>query len=138
MMPQEAPDTSPKNSPAKILLVDDDEVLLAHIGRTLQNQGYLVESCEDAHQALLKIKGGGFDLLITDVRMPEASGTALAEMARKNRPSLPIVVISSDEVLAKAWSGHGKTGAVFIHKPFTVKELIAGVRAALKAGPPKS
>ena len=92
MMPQEAPDTSPKNSPAKILLVDDDEVLLAHIGRTLQNQGYLVESCEDAHQALLKIKGGGFDLMITDFAMPRMTGVQLAHKAREARPSLPILL----------------------------------------------
>jgi len=107
-----------------ILLVDDDEMLLETIDHLLTKKGHTIVTCSNAHDGIVALKKGKFDVMITDVVMPDAKGTALAEIARVRFPNLPIVVISADKNNADAWTGHGTKGTAIVLKPFTLDHLV--------------
>jgi DNA-binding NtrC family response regulator len=128
MVPQAPPthmrSPKPKQRELSILIVDDDEMLLRTIQHMLTERGHTVVTCEDAHKGIVALKKGKFDVMITDVVMPDAKGTALAEIARVKFPDLPIIVISADSHNEGAWNGHGTKGTAFVLKPFKFELLL--------------
>ncbi|MBO8091828.1 MAG: PAS domain S-box protein [Prosthecochloris sp.] len=108
--PEENPDKSEKTGSkreASVLLVDDEEANAMMLGRMLTLSGYHVTPETSALAALRKIQGnpGGFDLLITDLTMPEMTGITLAAGARLARPDLPVLMITghgNDQALMQA------------------------------------
>lgn len=81
---------------ATILIADDEEPLRGFIGRALQLDGHRVDAAADGAEALdmLLADGAAYDLLITDIRMPMMDGIALALAVAKERPTLPILLMT--------------------------------------------
>jgi two-component system, cell cycle sensor histidine kinase and response regulator CckA len=117
----------------RILLVEDEGPVRAVASEILTKSGYTVEAVATVADAIAAWAGGtkGFDLIVTDVVMPDASGWALGEQIRAQAPAQKIVFMSgySHEVLA-----HGTTGAStfkLLQKPFTRIDLLRIVRRTL-------
>ena len=98
-----APDAGQDSSPAdelepggteSILLLEDDELVRDVVERTLRRLGYEVTTAARPSQALALAGERSFDLLMTDVVMPEMSGDAVAREIRKQRPDVPVVFMS--------------------------------------------
>jgi CheY-like chemotaxis protein len=118
--------------PVQVLVVDDDVTSRAATRRTLEHLGYSVIVAEQSVDALRLLEGTHtpVDLLVTEVRMPELTGTELAQALRDRFPSLPVVFLSAD------LADRGRCGDVappvwFVPKPFLPTELIAAVHGAL-------
>ena len=111
--------------PSRILVVDDEEEVREILAETLEDFGYAVSTAASGEEALpLLASGQGFDMLITDVRMPGMSGLELAEDVRRRWPQIKIVVISGYFVPPTAPQR-------FLKKPFHMTELTTLVRAEL-------
>ena len=128
----------------KILLVDDDFESLQSTGRTLRFSGYEVEEVSSGAEALLALKSGRPDMILTDVRMPGMSGFEFIEAYQKLGISVPFMVMTAyGDVKDAVWAM--KMGAVdFLLKPFkrqTLLDLIEdlknriGVRASGEFAP---
>jgi len=103
--------------------------MILNMGRAmLERLGYRVLPAASAEEAL-RLAGGGFDLLLTDVVMPRINGWELARQLAAKRPGLKCLFMSgyAAEVLAPGL----ERGTHFIQKPFSIQELAAGVREAL-------
>jgi signal transduction histidine kinase len=113
----------------RILLVEDEEVVRNLTHALLSRKGYDVTVASAGGQALELSRDHCFDLVITDMVMPQMSGRALAERLVSERPSLPIIFISG---YAHDVSG-GDIDAigVFLQKPFTAHDLSVAVRTSL-------
>ena len=109
---------------ARILIVDDEAALATALARTLQNDGYSTASLTNATQALPLLQeafaGSPFDVLITDLMMPEMNGIALLRAALQIDPHLAVVVMTGHGTIDSAVAAM-KNGALdFIEKPFNL------------------
>ena len=105
----------PRGRGERILVVDDEEALVAVTSEVLKHIGYEPVGCSDGAAALAAFDAGGVDAVIADEVMPGLSGTQLAIALRRKRADLPIVLVS------------GYTGPIL-----TERALGAGVTEILK------
>jgi DNA-binding NtrC family response regulator len=116
----------------KILVVDDERIVLDSCRRVLEADGFKVLLVPSTDKALEAMKTEGFDLLLVDVKMPERDGIYLMREVKEKWPDIPIIVMSgydTAETIAEA----AKVGAAtFIAKPFTPDELLKTVRQVME------
>ncbi len=122
----------PLREPNKsILLVDDEPSVLKMTKSILESQGYQVAAFVSAHQALEAAIATDFDLLLTDISMPEMHGCALAKRIQKHRPNIAIVFMSgflNDDDSSEVAVG---VDAHFLQKPFAMTSLFETILASL-------
>jgi len=118
----------------RILLVEDEPSLLDLDRTMLEELGYMVLAAQTPQEALRLAGPGGesFDLLLTDVILPEMSGPELAHRLAEIRPGLRCVYMSGYSADVLAPNGNLDPGVRFLPKPFTMNALAAKVRAALE------
>jgi len=114
-----------------ILVVDDEAQISRVLKTTLSAQGYGIRTAADGMQALQEMKTWPPDLIITDLRMPNMDGLELCRQVRK-QSRIPIIVLSvkGEETIKVEALDAGADD--YVTKPFSVNELLARVRAALR------
>lgn len=115
----------------KILLVDDDKNISEILEFNLRSEGFFVESVYSAEDAL-KRPIADFHLLLLDVMMGGMSGYKLAEKLRKEKISIPIIFLTAKDTENDMLTGFSVGGDDYISKPFSIKEVIARIKAVLK------
>ena len=110
---------------AKILIVDDDLGIRQLLSRLLVEEGYHVETVDNAGYALQKIEQERYNLILVDIKMPEMSGIELYQRIRKIARSLAkrVVFITGDVMAADTESFLSRSKALYINKPFDTKQL---------------
>jgi DNA-binding response OmpR family regulator len=119
----------------KILIVDDDAIILETVVRNLRADGYDVFSASDGVKALDMLETKQFDLVISDIMMPNLSGLGLLNILKKhyfNR--IPVILISSLDRSEIILSALGMGADDFILKPVNFLELNIRVKKILDAG----
>lgn len=124
------------NAKPRILLVDDDRLVLATLADGLQSAGYDVSVAGSAEQAVKLLQEHAedpYDLAILDVRMPGMDGLALSQLLREHSP-VPFMFLSAygDRDLVREATGHGALG--YLLKPLDVPQIIPSIEAALARG----
>ncbi|MBM6723090.1 MULTISPECIES: response regulator transcription factor [Oscillospiraceae] len=115
----------------KILVVDDERVLVKGIKFNLESEGYQVEAGYDGEQAVELARGGGFDLIILDLMMPKIDGLQ-ACMRIREFSNVPIIMLTARSEDADKIIGFECGADDYITKPFNILELKARVRALLR------
>ena len=126
--------------PQRILLIDDEEAVRMTVGEILKRAGYEVQSAADGNSGLDLFQRQSFDLLITDLLMPEGDGLETIMALRRGRKSLKIMVISGcGQTLGNEYMKIAQhLGAdLTLSKPFTRAELLAAVTKLFDAPPGK-
>lgn len=121
----------------KILVVDDDAIVIKSCRRILEAEGFEVSSVPSADKALEVLKSYDFDLLLIDVKMPKHDGMYLMREIKKNGPEIPIIIMSGYPTPETITDVLRLGATLFIPKPFKPDELVKSVRQALKNVPPK-
>jgi len=123
-------------SVAAILLAEDDEAVREFVKRALAHYGHSVTAVGDGGAALAALEATPYDLLLTDIVMPGVDGIALALKATKDRPAMPVVLMTGfAEEQQRAHNLEALIDRV-VSKPFSLKEICAAVDAALQARMP--
>jgi CheY-like chemotaxis protein len=119
---------------ARILLVEDETGIQLAIRGLLRREGHQVDVVGTGRGALDAIAGGGFDLILTDLSLPDAvSGLDVADCARNTCPDTPVVLITaygSDDIKTRA---RAAGVADYVPKPFDNEQVRSVVRQALAA-----
>ena len=117
---------------AKILVAEDDKLLRLMIARLLQASGYNVHTCGNGNQALGLIGKEFFDLVITDMMMPGATGMEVLRETRRSQPRTKVIIITgtpSSEILLEA----KQQGAyAYLRKPFQLRHFLSAVEDAIE------
>jgi len=122
------------NSTQKILIVDDEKDLCEILEFNLISEGFETEVAYSA-EAALKKQLDSFDLILLDVMMAEMSGYKMAAKIRKElQLSVPIIFLTAKTSENDLLTGFNVGGDDYISKPFSIKEVIARVKAVLKRG----
>jgi len=107
----------------KILVIDDEKSILDLLSVVFEKEGYSVKTSLSATRAVELMGNEDFDIIISDIKMPKMSGMELLRYVRKNRPDIPIVMITAYGTIKQAVEAL-KAGAMdYIVKPFDVEEL---------------
>lgn len=117
---------------AKILVVDDEKIICAGCEKILGEAGYQVKTTLSARKALDILKEEPFDIVITDIKMPELSGIELLEIIRKEYPEITVIVITGYSTVETAVEAM-KLGAFdYLPKPFTSDQVILVIKKAVE------
>ena len=116
---------------AKILVVDDEQVLVKGIKFNLEHEGYQVETGFDGEQAVDLARNGNFDLIILDLMMPEIDGLE-ACMRIREFSNVPIIMLTARSEDTDKIIGFECGADDYITKPFNILELKARIRAMLR------
>ena len=115
----------------KILVVDDEKLLVKGITFNLQNEGYEVEAAYDGATAVELARRGEFDLIILDWMMPEKSGSE-ACMEIRTFSDVPIIMLTAKSEDSDKIMGFACGADDYVTKPFNILELKARIRALLR------
>ncbi len=121
------------NSPAKILLVEDDSAIVLTLRRVLTDEGYEVAVENNGATGLASAKSGKFDLVITDLKLPGLSGLGLVRELHAARPRLPILMMTAHGTTETAIEATQSGAYDYLLKPFEVPELLKLVKQAVAA-----
>ncbi|HVP66991.1 MAG TPA: response regulator transcription factor [Anaeromyxobacteraceae bacterium] len=116
----------------RILVVEDDPSILRGLDLNLGAEGYRVRAATDGEEGLKIARTERPDLLIVDVMMPRLGGLELIRELRKEDPDVPILVLSAKGQEADKVAGLALGADDYIVKPFSLKELLARIDAALR------
>lgn len=123
----------PPNSPHRILVVDDDGEVRRLNTEVLIQFGYQVDAAEDGAVAWEALQLNGYDLIVTDNRMPKVTGVELLKKLRTARMELPVImatgVLPQDEFARHPWLQPAAT----LIKPYTIAQLVDTVKQVLSA-----
>ncbi|MEZ5019996.1 MAG: response regulator transcription factor [Bacteroidales bacterium] len=124
------------NERKKILAVDDEEPILEILSFNLEGEGYAVDTCLSAEEALRK-NLPSYDLFLLDVMMGHMSGFRLAEKMRKEMNlTAPIIFLTARDSENDRITGFNLGADDYLAKPFSVRELSARVKAILRRSAP--
>lgn len=117
-----------ENPKAKILAVDDEEVILSSFRKILVLDGYCVDTVETGQEALGLIQKRHYDFVFTDLKMPEMDGVDVCKGVKHLRPDIDVIIITGYATVETAVETM-KFGAMdYVQKPFTEDELLAMVK----------
>ena len=115
-----------------ILLIDDEAIALTNLTHVLQREGYQVTACKSGEAGLEALNRTGFDLVLTDLKMPGLDGMEVLREVRMRTPDVPVIMITGHASLDSAVEAM-KAGAYhYLAKPFRLAEAREVVRGALE------
>jgi DNA-binding response OmpR family regulator len=120
---------------ARILIIDDDPSVLSMLRRAVERAGHEVSGAGDGRAGLAQLAAAPFDLVVTDIVMPEMEGIELIGRLRRGYPDLPVIAMSGggrglpETYLAAA---RGMGAASVLIKPFAIDDLLAAMDALLE------
>lgn len=116
----------------KILIAEDDPMLLKTLQLRLVKEGYEVIAARDGREAIAKIEESPPDMVITDVMMPWVSGIEIVEMIKKRAgKKIPVIVLSVIDQEAVVMQALELGADDYMTKPFSLKELMTRVKRLL-------
>lgn len=118
---------------AKILVVDDEQVLVKGIKFNLEHEGYQVEVGYDGEQAVELARQGRFDLILLDVMMPKIDGLQ-ACMRIREFSNVPVIMLTAKGEEEDELQGFSLGADEYIMKPFSLKILLARIEAVFRRG----
>jgi len=121
------------NSPAKILLVEDDSAIVTTLRRVLADEGYEVTVEQTGDAGLARAKDGSFDVVVTDLKLPGLSGLELVRELHASRPRLPILMMTAHGTTETAIEATQSGAYDYLLKPFEIPELLLLVEQAVAA-----
>jgi DNA-binding NtrC family response regulator len=118
-----------------VLVVDDEQTVCNSCKKILSQEGYKVDVALTGEEALGKVKGDGFDLVITDWKMPQIDGLEVARRIKKEKPNTAVIIITGYPSVDSSIEAIRSGIADYVPKPFTPDELTdAALRVLQKAG----
>lgn len=118
---------------ARILIVDDDPFFLRVITRILTREHFEVEAASGAEEAVRILKGQKFDVMVSDLRLPDGDGISLVESLRRAGDSTPVVILTAYGEVDSYLEAMNAGANEYLNKPVRSEDLIRVLRNCLRA-----
>jgi DNA-binding response OmpR family regulator len=116
----------------RILVIEDEARILSFVARGLEAEGHRVEAAGDGREGLALAMGASWDLIVLDLLLPGLNGLEVLREVHRERPNLPVLVLSARSDLPTKLRGFELGAADYVAKPFSLDELLARVRVQLR------
>lgn len=113
----------------KALIIEDDRAIVDLLVMNLQDQGYITESSRNGVQGLEMVLSGGYDLVILDIMLPGLDGLSICRKIRERDLSTPVLMLTAKTDEIDKIVGLEIGADDYVTKPFSIRELIARIRA---------
>ena len=120
-----------RNTPQRVLVVDDEASIRDLLSKTLALAEYEVDTVPDGTTAIDRIRAITYDLLIADLRMPGMDGLTLIRQAKQIKADLPVIIITGFSTESSAIEAVNLGVAGYLTKPFRVPQVLAAASKAL-------
>jgi len=114
--------------PKKILVIDDEELIIKSLAKLLEKNGYEVFVAKNGQDAVVMADEENFDLILADIRMPGMDGVETVRSIRKKIPVIFITGYADDEIEKSAKE---LNPAAYIYKPFDIQKLLEKIKKVL-------
>ncbi|GAB4390733.1 MAG: hypothetical protein Kow0025_24760 [Thermodesulfovibrionales bacterium] len=115
----------------RVLVIDDEEIVRISCRRALSPEGFEVDVAEDGLQGLSLLRDRGYDVVLTDLKMPNMDGMEVLEHIKDVRPEAKVIVITGYSTVETAVKAIKMGAFNYVEKPFTPDALVQAVREAL-------
>ncbi|MBW1690665.1 MAG: response regulator [Deltaproteobacteria bacterium] len=115
------------------LVIDDEQIVLDSVSRILTEDAYEVDTSLSGREGLAKALEGKYEIVLTDIRMPDIGGMRVLRDVKRAKPSLPVVIITGYATVRSAVQAMKLGAADYLEKPFTPDQLLKAVRSAMEA-----
>jgi len=116
----------------RILLAEDEKDLNEVIRKTLEKNGYVVDTCQDGREALYYLENTEYDAAVLDIMMPGMSGIEVLKKIRTRGSFLPVLFLTAMDSIAQRVEGLDAGADDYLVKPFAFDELLARIRVLLR------
>jgi DNA-binding response OmpR family regulator len=130
--PEQAGQADASQSPACVLLIEDEPGIVDFLRRGLTAEGFTVEACLDGAEGERLAVSGSFDAIVLDLMLPGRSGLEILASVRRASPTLPVIVLSARGEIEDRVAGLEGGAVDYLVKPFSLAELVARLRAQLR------
>ena len=120
----------------RILVAEDEHDMNRLIVKTLEKEGYGVDTCFDGEDALYCLENTEYDAAILDIMMPKKDGVAVLKALRKKNHTLPVILLTARDSIADRVNGLDSGADDYLVKPFDFDELLARIRAITRKHSP--
>jgi two-component system response regulator AtoC len=117
---------------ARILIVDDDPYFLRVLSRILTGENFQVKTAEGAVEAAQILQENCFDLVISDLRLPDGDGLSILQEIRKAGSEIPVVILTAYGEVDSYLEAMNAGATEYLNKPVKSEELLAVVRSCLR------
>jgi len=115
----------------KALVIDDEQIVLDSVSKILKDENYDVDVSLSGREGLNQAIQKEYDIVLTDIRMPDIGGMRVLRDVKRSKPSLPVVIITGYASVKSAVQAMKLGAADYIEKPFTPDQLLKAVNSAL-------
>jgi len=122
----------PSEDIAKVLVVDDEEVIREILADFLTMEGFYVRTAEDGSGALVELSRDRFDLVLSDLKMPNMGGLELLGAIRKHTPHVVTIIMTGFGTVETAIEAMKQGAYDYVLKPFKVEEVVHTIRRGLE------
>jgi len=117
--------------PKRVLVVDDEQNSREGLSKILSKEGYVVHTAENGKKALTEAENNKFDLIITDLRMPEMDGIEVLEKLRKKNKDIGVVIVTAYGEVNSYLKAMNLGAFEYLNKPIHLEELRRVINKAL-------
>ncbi len=117
---------------ARVLVVDDERLLLDTAARILRSNGYETHTASNGREAAALLGGNAFDAIVSDIRMPEMDGLQLLRLVRERDSDVPVVLMTASPDLNTAMEAVSLGAFQYLLKPFAMEDLMKVVARAVR------
>jgi DNA-binding response OmpR family regulator len=117
----------------RILVIEDEATLARFVEQALQAEGHAVTVCHDGDGGEAAALTGDYALVLLDLMLPGKAGLAVLDSIRSRLPELPVIVLTARSAVEQKVEGLDRGANDYVIKPFSFEELLARVRAQLRA-----
>ena len=116
----------------RILVIDDEEIVRISCQKCLTPEGYEVDVASNGIEGMQKVQTTKYDLVLTDLKMPEMDGMEVIMKAKESQPGTRVIMMTGYSTVEHAVKAMRLGAYNFIEKPFTPDTLITAVKEALE------
>jgi two-component system OmpR family response regulator len=118
----------------RVLVVEDDVRMAAALRRGLHAEGLAVDIASDGGEAIRRVRGGGYDVVVLDVMLPDVDGFETCRRLRAHGVWAPIIMLTARDAVEDRVRGLDSGADDYLTKPFSLAELLARLRALVRRG----
>ena len=116
----------------KVLVIDDEQIILDSVKKILSAEDFQVDPAISSRDGLERAMSQDYDLVLTDIRMPEIGGMRILRDIKRSKPALPVVIFTGYATVQSAVQAMKLGAADFVEKPFTPDMLVTTVKKVLQ------